>query len=155
MLANLESGEKPGQKEADVALAQAALLLQGCEQMALDRGRWGLGFHVTLLDAPPVEMSWKRSRPAKEDPETVADSLDPRWGTALLGHLAYVEAIQKKRAALWSGGGALPGGQVQAANQQQQQQPGGGARRRMSYKEYLAWKNNQKPTENKEQGERR
>ncbi len=94
--------------ELDLALAMTALHLGAVEQYTYDRFRWDLAYHLTLLDAPPVETGWRRSRPVEHDPEGCAPSVDPRWASALLSYLGEVDLMQRRRLNLRTSGTPPP-----------------------------------------------
>jgi len=87
-------------KLTDGPLASMALSLIGAEQYSMDGCQWDLGWHYTLLSTPPSELYWRRTRSKREDPEALAASAGPRWGTALLSYLGMVDSVQRRRTAL-------------------------------------------------------
>lgn len=74
------------------AMGVLSLLLVGCEQTALDEGRWPVGWLMTLLPEPPWGSMGKR--PMEGSLRPFSKIADPRWVAAAVSYVRDVDRLQ-------------------------------------------------------------
>eukprot|EP00439_Symbiodinium_sp_Y106_P038600 s1427_g4.t1 len=78
------------------ARTRACLMLVQADQVALDRGQWGLAAEVSLEQQPPFHSFAAHSQADFSD-QPLSRLLEPRWAEIFLHHLQDTENYMEKR----------------------------------------------------------